>query len=494
MQALVAGMYAISNLTNLSGYIYVTSVIDIFFISVLLYIAIVLFKRARSYFVIVGIGLLSLLYGLAILLNLYLTTLALQAFFAVILIVVVVLFQEELRRFFERVASLGTRLQPGRQPIKKTKTTRIEEMVRALSQLSQRRVGALVVFPGEESVDRHVRGGRLIDAVISEELLLSLFDPGSPGHDGAILVDDQRIVRFGVHLPLSEQMDRVAKLGTRHTAAIGLTERADALVVVVSEETGDISVALSGELQKVEPTQLGEILSQFFTQHDTKTFGGLKSLATKHWREKALSLGIATFLWLLIAFPAGTVQRDFVVPISYENLPKDLLIVEALPSEITVALAGRGRAPFESITDQSIQVVIDGRDLTDGENSILLTEQLIKRPANISVVNMHPNVIDVLVERVEQLDIVVQPTISGVPGEGFIVEDVISTPKTISLLVPLGGLIPDFIPTQAVDVSGLIKDKTETALIEPPSGTLLALPEQAQVSVTVRIIRAEEKL
>ena len=493
MQTLLAGIYTISNLTNLSGYIYVTALVDIGIIATLIYTAIILFRRARSYVVLFGIALLALLYGAAILLELFLTTLVLQAFFAVILIIIVVLFQEEMRRFFERVATIGTRLQRVAQPKQKQVLSGgiVEEITRAVAQLAREKVGALLIFPGEENVERHMQGGQMLDAVISEDLLRSLFDPDSPGHDGAVLIDQQRVARFGLHLPLSNQMDRVAKMGTRHTAAIGLSERCDALVLVVSEERGVISIAQHGNMREVEADTLADILRDFLKQREVHDAKVAKSFLVRNVPEKLFSLGIAITMWGLVAFPAGTVQRDFTVPVSYQNLTDEVVIVETDPVEITIALSGRGRAPFDSIRAESIQLILDGSNFMDGINIVPLEESMVKRPTNISVVNMHPNTIEVTASLVVRVDVPLEPVVEGVPQEGYELEGVRVTPKTLSLLIPINTKVPTSIPTQVVSLDGLSKNRTETVLVAPPAKTRLALPEQARVTVTVQIRKKE---
>lgn len=379
------------------------AVLDIVIIAAFIYVAMVLFRKAKSFFILFGIGLIGLLYGLALVLDLYLTRLVLQGFFTAIFVVLVVLFQEELRRFFEHVANVGTRLQRSKRQ-RVTAPTAIQEIAQAIAKLQQQRMGALIVFPGSENIERHIHGGRLLDGMITEELLLSLFDPTTPGHDGAVIVQNGRIARFGVHLPLSENLEEVAKRGTRHTAALGLSELSDALVVVVSEERGTVSIAKDGALEAADDSgTLISALKRFTVREgDRGEKRTLKRLIFANVREKMLALGAAALLWFLVAFPAGTVQRDFVAPVSFQNLPATLTIVETDPKEITVALAARGRTPFDDLDSQAVAVLIDGRVLEPGMNEIVIQENMVRRPTNISVVNLSPNRIRVRVEVIER--------------------------------------------------------------------------------------------
>jgi uncharacterized protein (TIGR00159 family) len=191
-----------------------------------------------------GLGILVAVYLLARQLDLVLTTWILQSFTAVAVLVAVVVFQQDLRRLFEQIAALGfgRRLLPAGSDA-------VDTLVRAIASLAERRHGALIVIPGREPVEGHVAGGLPLDAQITEPLLLSIFDPHSPGHDGALVVAGDRATRFAVHLPLSTDRAQLGQRGTRHAAALGLAEQTDALCIAVSEERGTVSVAEAGRLR-----------------------------------------------------------------------------------------------------------------------------------------------------------------------------------------------------------------------------------------------------
>lgn len=182
-----------------------------------------------------------------------------RGLFLASVVVLLLAFQDDLKRFFERLAVWGL----GRQSGSPGDST-VESVVRTSLALANVRHGALIVLPGREPLDRHLEGGVPLDGTVSDLLLLSLFDPHSPGHDGAIVVDTERVRRFGVHLPLSADFAELGSRGTRHAAALGLTEQCDALVVVVSEERGVVSVAEGGSLSEVEsPDALRARIARF---------------------------------------------------------------------------------------------------------------------------------------------------------------------------------------------------------------------------------------
>lgn len=177
-----------------------------------------------------------------------------------LLVAVPVLFQPELRRALERIGRTNV------PELLRAHTTRphiIDIVVAACQRLSGRRVGAIIVIERETGLEDHAETGVRLDAVPSVELLLSIFQPGSPLHDGAVIVREDRVIAAGCVLPIAESAP--PDLGTRHRAAIGITEQTDAIAVVVSEETRQISLAHNGQLHRnLTPEQLRAWLAKLF--------------------------------------------------------------------------------------------------------------------------------------------------------------------------------------------------------------------------------------
>ena len=230
-----------------------TDLVDIAVVALLLWGLVVWTRRARM--ALLGLAFLGVFYHLiAQQFKLQLTTWILQGFFAALVVVVVVVFQDDLRRLFEQIARLSLRRKAPRPD-----PSSLGTLTRGLYQLAAKRRGALVVLPGREPIERHfLQHGVPLDAEISEELLDSLFDPGSAGHDGALVMQNNRIKEFGVHLPLSENRDELKGAGTRHAAALGLAERSDALCLVVSEERGTIGIASAGATRDSGQSRRGQ--------------------------------------------------------------------------------------------------------------------------------------------------------------------------------------------------------------------------------------------
>ena len=166
------------------------------------------------------------------------------------MIAAIVLFQPELRRALDQVGRLGTvRAVLGRHPELAYART-VDEVLRAAGSLSEHKVGALIVFERETGLENLAATGVHVNGDVTAEMLATIFIPGSPLHDGAVIIRESRIIAAGCVLPLAETLPGVGRMGTRHRAALGLTMQSDAVVLIVSEETGLISVAHDGKLYR----------------------------------------------------------------------------------------------------------------------------------------------------------------------------------------------------------------------------------------------------
>lgn len=221
--------------------------------------------------------------------GLQLTTLnrILSSIWPALIIAIPVIFQPELRRAFEQLGHAGTWLRnPFPAQEEQASESMIDEIVRASQQLSRLRYGALVVIERETGLQDFVSKGVQLNADISRQLLINIFFPNSPLHDAAVVIGDGRIMAASVVLPLTDNISASSQLGTRHRAAIGITEESDALAVVVSEETGQMSVAHSGRLiRNLDQDRLRRVLRTLMRIDRTSTertgpnrFGWLRTI------------------------------------------------------------------------------------------------------------------------------------------------------------------------------------------------------------------------
>lgn len=226
------------------------SLFDIFVVSLLIYWLLGVAQGTRATSLIRGaIIFLALVYILATVFDLQTLNWILARIWPALLIAIPVIFQPELRRALEQLGHTGSRLRESFPANVDVATEQaIDEIVRAAGQLARQRYGALMIIERETGLQDYAESGVPIDAKLTRQLLINIFYPNSPLHDGAVLTRGDRIVAASVVLPLTDNISASSQLGTRHRAAIGVTEDSDALAVVVSEETGQIAVAHSGRL------------------------------------------------------------------------------------------------------------------------------------------------------------------------------------------------------------------------------------------------------
>jgi len=225
-----------------------SAAIDIALVAVAVYYLLLVVRGTRAIQLLKGIGVLLVLVGISRAAELNTFHWLMMQMLLPGVIALIVLFQPELRLALERLGR--GRLWPGVvTDLKGEEMSRlITEVVRGARQLAQSRVGALIVFEREVGLNDIIRTGKRVDGVVSTELLRTVFFPGSPLHDGAAVMRGDRMVAAGCVLPLTERDDVGALLGTRHRAALGLSEQTDAAVVIVSEESGAVSLAFDGRL------------------------------------------------------------------------------------------------------------------------------------------------------------------------------------------------------------------------------------------------------
>lgn len=239
----------------------VTYMIDIAIITFMFYSFIKLLKETRAVQIIKGIGVILIISKISEWLRLYAINYILQNTLTIGLIAVVIIFQPELRKALEKVGNTKWLIKKSRQ-VGFHSERNVDAIVDAATVMSRKKIGALIVIAGNVSLNDIIETGTTMDASITSELVQNVFFPKAPLHDGAMLIKNERIVAAGCVLPLSANLDISKELGTRHRAAIGISETSDALVVVVSEETGAISIAVEGKLQRfLDPAALREAIS-----------------------------------------------------------------------------------------------------------------------------------------------------------------------------------------------------------------------------------------
>lgn len=249
----------------------VSDVIDIAVVSFLIYQIVKLVRETSSTRIIRGVIILIVAMWLSSILQLTMVNYLFRAVLTWGIVVIAIVFQPELRRILERVGKSKLSTLMIRNDTIPMEESVIREMVHACSEMSWSRTGALIIFERKENLSDIVRTGTVINADVKDELIRNIFYEGAPLHDGAMIIRDGRIHAAGCVLPLSPNLNLSKELGTRHRAAVGMSEKFDSVSLVVSEETGSISIAIDGELQRhLVPEQLEEILRAELLVHDLR--------------------------------------------------------------------------------------------------------------------------------------------------------------------------------------------------------------------------------
>uniref|UniRef100_UPI0040572A69 diadenylate cyclase CdaA n=1 Tax=Agathobacter sp. TaxID=2021311 RepID=UPI0040572A69 len=280
---------SVLGMTNLT--ITLVDVIEILIVSFLFYHVLIWVKSTRAWKLFKGILVILIFVLLAALFQMNTILWIAENTLNVGLIAVVVIFQPELRNVLENIGDrniLSSVFSFGKQEEMKISDHTIDELVKATFAMGKVKTGALIVIEDEILLNEYIRTGIDVDAIVSSQLLINIFEKNTPLHDGAIIVRGDRVVSATCYLPLSDSLSLSKDLGTRHRAAIGISEVSDALIIIVSEETGAVSVALRGQIYRhLDAELLRERLKAFQKPVKPKeTSGGMELIKRRFKNEK----------------------------------------------------------------------------------------------------------------------------------------------------------------------------------------------------------------
>ena len=254
-------MDSIKNLLSHLGFprsFHVTYLFEILILTVLIYEVIIWVKNTRAWTLLKGIIVVVVFVAACYIFKLTTLTWLMSRIAGVLMIMVVILFQPELRRaleqlgrrnFFGSLIGFSDSSRAGSEESRSQDKVN-EEIIKAVMEMSKAKTGALIVLENQVLLNEYERTGIVLDAYVSSQLLVNIFEKNTPLHDGAVFIRDQRIVAATCYLPLSDNMDVGKELGTRHRAGLGISEVSDSVTIIVSEETGDVSIAESGTLTR----------------------------------------------------------------------------------------------------------------------------------------------------------------------------------------------------------------------------------------------------
>lgn len=465
-------------------------VLDIAVVSSIAYGTVRWFRQSRSRLVMSGLATLVLLYFVARLLEMHLTLALFQAGITVAAVALVVIFQDEIRRGFERVA-LASRFR-GTSTNRKSDTV-ADTVASVAATFAKNKIGALIVFRGREPLERHLTGGVRLDGRLSEPLLYSIFDTSSPGHDGALIVEDGVASLFGVHLPLSLEIKGGERFGTRHTAALGLSERCDALVVVVSEERGVISVAQYGKLTEISSnTELIQVIRAFQQKVSPDLEAGwMRGRLSQNLGLKLVSIVVAVAAWLVtLGYRSDTAVRTVSVPVVFSDVPEGWVIKNVNPLEVRVTLSGPQRK-LEALGD-SVAVSVKPAKLASGTSQAKLSSQDVTLPVGVQVRDIQPSSVQFGAERSVTTAVAVHVDTQGRPAPGYSLKSVSVQPQQIRLVLPESQRTKiRRVATEPIDLANFKSSASLRVPVILPTGAVLAPGQPDLVSVRLDLAAAQ---
>ena len=460
-------------------------VVDILLITFILYRLYVWLQGTRALRILIALGGLGFLYLLARWSGLFITTWILQYLWAVILVIAVVIFQSEIRQVLERMSPLRFFL--GR--LESLDRMVIDEIVRAVFELAQKRIGALIVFPRKDILEDHLKGGIPLDGRVSYEVLSSIFLPNSPAHDGAVIIQGGRMVSVGCYLPLSDNPSLPRNYGSRHRAAIGITERCDAISLIVSEERGEVLLAVGGEVTpKTNPEDLLRQLESMLLKPE-RPKGRWQAALTTNLVPKVVSFIAVVGLWGLIAGQQRA-EMWLTVPLEYRNMPANMEIAGDLLNRVEVGIRGP-RGMISRITPDQIRAFVDLSQATSGLNYLRLTPENIQVPLGAEITKMSPSSVRVLLENVKTRSVQVKAQLIGRLPRTLRLLTIGVEPPIVVLQGPESALAKvREISTEAVDLSSIKENKKISVGldIEPPQ-VHLGPGQPSQVTLDIRVER-----
>jgi diadenylate cyclase len=461
-------------------------IIDIALMSYIIFRLYILFKGTNVFRVLLGIALLWFFQRIASELGLIVTTWAIQGITAVAAIILIVIFRNEIRSVLQ-TKNLGSFLWGLHL---KSVDTPGDVIAESVFHLASKRHGALIVLPGKEDIHETVHSGIAWEGTVSKEMLTSIFWPDNPVHDGAAFVKGNKVVQVGAVLPLSRRPDLPSYYGTRHRAAAGLAEISDALVIIISEERGSVTVAKNSNIFHVNSKKE---LSDLIKEHQGSIFTGPSRIFKKQKMELAraalVSFLLITVIWLI--FTKGSDRLiSLEVPIEYTKRQSGLDIYDTSVDNVRLDLSGSSTL-LKSVKSENVRVTIDLSNSLIGQNKCLLSEDNISLPPGILLNNIKPSYVNVTLDKTADKKIPIQVDWKGKLSENMTLSNVIIEPPEVKLsgrstvLKDISTIYTEKIPLGSLNKSG---ELTIGILLGDPSLKLI----DSTGNVTIRYIIKEK--
>jgi uncharacterized protein (TIGR00159 family) len=431
----------------------IQDIADILIMTFLLYQLYSWFRGTRAIQVLLGLGIVTLIYFATRFLDLYMTSWVLQELGTVLIILIIVVFQNEIRQALYRF-SLLRHILDSRQD---RQHSQFQDIAETLFRMAASKTGALLVFKGNESLHDLMTNGVVINSDISPQMLESIFYNGAPLHDGAALINNGKIEKAACHLPLSVSTDIPQHLGTRHRAAFGLSERSDAVVVVISEERGEVSLVSAGTLRRMNTTtELIMALDELLHSEIESPRISLRQLIFSNLLTKAsLLLGVCVF-WVLITTRQGQITT-VTVPVRLHGVPDSIFLLRTLPEDVIVQVKSMSSlVPTASKLD--LIADIDASAIQDGTTSLRVNHASIAVPSGMAVISVSPPTLKITTEKKIRKTVPIKAMLKGRLSVGQSQLIVTCEPGAVDIEGPASQVSQiTSIPTEAIDASQLKK-------------------------------------
>lgn len=373
--------------------------VDILFLTLVAYQLYEWFRETRALRVLIGLAVLGGIYSVARLWGLFLTTWVFQILWQVLLILLLILFQSEIRQVLEKVSPLRY-LRSRRRVLRGAFP---KDLTRVLFELAAEKTGALIVLIRDDNPSEIIHAGQKIMALPDPMLIKSIFNHHAPAHDGAVIISQQLLTHMGCILPLSEKEDLPERYGTRHRAALGLSELTDAVCLVVSEERSEVASVVGGKITvwpQSDPLQekIREWLGGPEIQIPTvQRF--FEDFFFKNWKRKLVAFGLVAAAWLFLA-NQQQVEITFSAPVRFDNIPTDVQPGQRSAREVELKLSGRPNE-LKALDSRELTVHVNLKELGPGQHRIMLSGKNVDLPAGVKVVQIVPQNIDIDMSRIE---------------------------------------------------------------------------------------------
>jgi len=379
-----------------------SDLVDILFLTLVAYHLYQWFRETRALRVLIGLVVLGGIYSVAKFWGLFLTTWVFQILWQVLLILLLILFQSEIRQVLEKVSPLRY-LRLRRRAYGGTFTANLAGVV---FDLAAEKTGALVVLTRDDNPSQLIHTGQKVMAIPDPMLIKSIFNHHAPAHDGAVIISQDRLTHMGCILPLSESQDLPEHYGTRHRAALGLSEMTDAVCLVVSEERSEVASIVGGKIALWnQPEALQEQLKEWLGGPEIQMptiQRFLEDFFIKNWKTKLAAFALVSTCWLVLASHQEE-KALFNALIRYSNPPVELLVSKDSTRKVALTLSGR-QSLIQSIRRQDVRVNVDLGNLTPGRHYISLSGQNVNLPSGIRVDRFKPKMIEVILTGVKKAD------------------------------------------------------------------------------------------